>query len=694
MEQLPEYMNGTGDDRQMKILQMYQKLVCFILLKFKYSILAVFLVTLVAGMAVRYLSFKLSPYKYEGTVTLFYTPRASEEVKPLSINQVLAICSRQQIFQQTARDLQLSAKQLSALQNAIEVAPIRDRYDMFTITARGDSDEYVKKLVNTYAAIAESNYEEYRLAELRNYLDNRTARLTELRAALDKYVKKLQSMFQNFEISHPREELETVKKVQTELQASIEEMKLKLATARKRFEFAKKKNEAIPAAVIQHRIALHDYSMEILKRKREYEEIRLKFSELNPRHTESRDNYTNIVKEFEAFKQKHDITDFDPAMLVGLNDLLNERNAAEVDLNLLELSMKSLKAEEAMVQAKEKKLQEMMPEYDQIQVLLNTTQKETALLLEELNRVRSAIDHVPHDITGNERLLYTQEYPVFPRESVFLILAGAVLFCGMYAAAIVLFQILYGKFSGIEEASTLHELIDTLGVFPAKDLSLTQEERDTINHKTFYNLILHLKATRVLFSCCLDGSFLSSTMFDEQCTKARRNTILVRLITESEAEKRCAGLEKIGDFYYYDNGRGGPNFIDLDVKNDIEYLAGFASRTGSGYGYGYGYAFFPVRRLSVLEPDEISRLYHTINELKQHYQLIRIAREKPFAVAETMLRQLFDISEGMLIYIGRGQTSRKLIRQVINLQDGNHPLYAIVTGETNIKNVISGDYNR
>ena len=138
-----------------------------------------------------------------------------------------------------------------------------------------------------------------------------------------------------------------------------------------------------------------------------------------------------------------------------------------------------------MVQGKEKKLQEMMPEYDSIQVLLNTTQKETALLLEELNRVRSAIDHVPHDITGNERLLYTQEYPVFSRESVFLILAGAVLFCGMYAAAIVLFQFLYGKFSGIEEASSLRELIDTLGIFPAKDLPLTQEERDTINHKTF-----------------------------------------------------------------------------------------------------------------------------------------------------------------------------------------------------------------
>ena len=51
-------------------------------------------------------------------------------------------------------------------------------------------------------------------------------------------------------------------------------------------------------------------------------------------------------------------------------------------------------------------------------------------------------------------------------------------------------------------------------------------------------------------------------------------------------------------------------------------------------------------------------------------------------------------SGGLLMYIGRGQTSRKLIRQVIDLQDGNHPLYAIITGETNIKNVISGDYNR
>ena len=694
MEQLPENMNSMGDDRQMKILQMYQKLVCFILLKFRYSILAIFLVTLIAGVAIRYVSFKVSPYKYEGTVTLFYTPRASEEVKPLSINQVLAICSRQQVFQQIAKDLQLSDKQLSALQNAIEVAPIRDRYDMFTITARGDSDEYVKLLVNTYAAIAESNYEEYRLAELRNYLSNRTNRLAELRAAQEKYIKNLQSMFLSFEISHPREELETVKKVQTALLASVEEMKLKLSAARKRFELAGKKLEAIPAVVIQHRIALHDYDMEIIKRKREYEETRLKFSELNPRYTESRDNYENIVTEFEAFKQQHGITDFVPVMLVGLNDLINEYNAAEVDLNLLELSMKSLKAEEALVQSKEKKLQEMMPEYDQIQVLLNTTQKETALLLEELNRVRSAIDHVPHDITSNERLLNTAKYPMFPKESVFLILAGAVLLCGIYAVAIVFFQILYGKFSGIEEAYTLRDLIDTLGIFPAMELPLVAEERNIIDHKTFYNFILHLKAIRVLFSCSLDGSFRSSVMFDEQCAKAKRNTILVRLITESEAERRCAGMEKIGDFYYSDNGRGGPNFIDSDVKNDIEYLAGFASRTGSGYGYGYGYAFFPVRKLNVLEPDEISKLYRTINELKQYYQLIRIAREKPFSVAETMLRQLFDMSEGVLLYIGKDQTPRRLIRQVIDLQDGNHPIYAIVTGEINIEKVISGDYNQ
>lgn len=676
-------MDSMCDDRQMKILQMYQKLICFILLRFKYSILSVFLVTLVAGVAVRYISFKMSPYKYEGTVTLFYTPRANEEVKPLSINQLLAICSRQQIFQQTAKDLQLTAKQLSALQNAVVVAPIRDRHDMFTITVRGDNNEYVKQLVNTYSAIAASNYEEYRLAELRNYLSSRTNRLAEFRAIQKQYIKNLQSLFQKFGISHPKEELETVKKVQTALLASIEEMKLKLSTARKRFEVVKKKIEAIPAAAVQHRIALHDYSMEILKRKREYEETQLKFSELNPRYTESRDNYANIVKEFEDFKQKHDITDFNPAMLVGLNDLLNERNSAEIDLNLLELSMKSLRTEEAMVLAKEKKLQEMMPEYEQIQLLLNTTLKETALLLEELNRVCSAIDHVPHDITNNERLFNTVKYPMFPKESVFLILAGAFFLCGIYAAAIVLFQILYGKFSGIEESFTLQGLINTLGILPAKDFPLAPKKHSIINHKTFYNFFHHIKETRVLFFCSLDNSPLNSVIFDEQYAKAKCSTVFVRLIRESEVEKRCAGLERTGELYYSDKGQCG-----------TEYPTGFASHTGSDYGYRNGDAFFPVRKLNVLEPDEIARLYRMINELKQHYQLILIAREKTFTIVETMLRQLLDISEGALLYIGRNQTPRRIIRQIIDLQDGEHPLYAIITGETNIRNIIWGDYQQ
>ena len=113
---------------------------------------------------------------------------------------------------------------------------------------------------------------------------------------------------------------------------------------------------------------------------------------------------------------------------------------------------------------------------------------------------------------------------------------------------------------------------------------------------------------------------------------------------------------------------------------------------GYGYGYGYGFAFFPVRNLSVLEPDEISSLYNVVNELKKHYQLIRISREKPFDASCILVRQLHDICDATMLYIGKKQTPRSVLRRVLKLHDEGHKVYAVLTGITDVNKIISGDY--
>ena len=183
-------------------------------------------------------------------------------------------------------------------------------------------------------------------------------------------------------------------------------------------------------------------------------------------------------------------------------------------------------------------------------------------------------------------------------------------------------------------------------------------------------------------------------MFDEQFTKAKRNTILIRLIPESQVERICGNMQKIGDFYYSDRGNVGANYVERDVQHDIEYLHGFSSGDGKGYGYGYGFAFFPIRNLSVLEPDEISTLYEIVTELKKHYQLIRVSREKPFDASCLMVRQLHDICDATLLYIGKHTTPRAVLRRVLKLHDDEHKVYGILTGVTNVEKIISGDYIR
>ena len=692
MDSLDNELTVQEETKQMQKMQMYQKLVLFTVMKFKWSIIAVFILTVIAGVCCRYVQFKRSHHKFEGSVTLFYTPRASEEVKPLSINHVLGVFSRQQIFHQLVEEMLLTDKQKSVLKQCIEVKLLRDQHDMFVISGIGDSEEYVKQLVNTFVNLGIRNYEEYRTAELRNFLESRERRFGELQLYQKSLIERLHGLHKKYGIIHPKEEMENVKKIQGEQNAAKTELNVKLADARHRFAVAEKNYKVIPLNVIKHRARLREYFHELRKVSKEYEKAKLMFAERNPRFVEARSAYEVTKNDFDAFKKKNGITEFDENMLLGIDGVISRYNEAEVILNQFELSLKSLNAEIALVKEKEGRLQHMIPEHESIERLMGTANKNISLLVEELSRVRSNIAHVPNDIIINERVAGTKAFPMFPVKILALIFIGGIFVSGFYAIVVVTYDIIHGKFSGIEEATFHKDFFDTVGVIPHENAAFTPEQRGILNNEMFYRFILRLRNTRTLFSCSLDGSFLSSVLFDEQFTKAKRNTILVRLIPESDVEKICGNMQKIGDFYYSDNGNAGVNFTDKSVQHHIEYLHGFSSGDGKGYGYGYGFAFFPVRNLSVLEPDEISMLYNVVNELKKHYQLIRISREKPFDASCILVRQLHDICDATMLYIGKRQTPRSVLRRVLKLHDDEHKVYAVLTGITDVNKIISGDY--
>ena len=692
MDTLENDFNVQAEARQMQKLQMYQKLAFFTILKYKWSILLIFLITMVFAAGFRYVQFRNSAHKYEGTVTLFYTPRPSEEVKPLSLNHVLNVFSRQQIFQQLVKELHLTEEQRAVLKQSIEVKLLRDHNDMFVITGIGESDEYVKLLVNTFIALGIRNYEEYRTAELRNFMASREQRMREVQEFQSSQIEKIHALHRKYGIIHPVEEMETVKKMQGEQAAALAELNVKLADARNRFALAEKNYREIPPNVIRHRAALRDFVQDGRKFSREYEKAKLMFAERNPRFVEARSAYEALIAEFEKFKKDNRITHFEESMLLDIDGRVNRFREAEVLLHQLEISMKSLQAEIALVKEKERKLQQMIPEHERVEQLLKTINKNISLIVEELTRVRSNIAHVPSDIVVNERLVNTKAFSCFPVKIIAVIFIAGIFISGLYAVIMVGNDMINGKFSGIEEAKFHKDFFDTVGVIPHESASFTSEQRKILNNEMFYRFILQLKDTRTIFSCSLDGSFLSSVMFDEQFTKSKRNTILVRLIPESDVENICKDMQKIGNFYYSDKGNVGVNYVEKDIQHDVEYLHGFSSGDGKGYGYGYGFAFFPVRNISVLEPDEISSLYDVVNELKKHYQLIRIAREKPFNASCIMVRQLHDICDATLLYIGKMQTPRSVLRRVLKLHDDEHKIYAVITGITDVEKIISGDY--
>ena len=110
----------------------------------------------------------------------------------------------------------MTEKQRAVLKQSIEVKLLRDHNDMFVITGIGESDEYVKQLVNTFVSLGIRNYEEYRTAELRSFLETREQRLIELQNYQKSLIERIHGLHRKYGIIQPKEEMETVKKMQGE----------------------------------------------------------------------------------------------------------------------------------------------------------------------------------------------------------------------------------------------------------------------------------------------------------------------------------------------------------------------------------------------------------------------------------------------------------------------------------------------
>jgi hypothetical protein len=59
-----------------------------------------------------------------------------------------------------------------------------------------------------------------------------------------------------------------------------------------------------------------------------------------------------------------------------------------------------------------------------------------------------------------------------------------------------------------------------------------------------------------------------------------------------------------------------------------------------------------------------------------------------------MVRQLQDICDATLLYIGKHKTPRSVLRRVLKLHDEEHKVYAVLTGVTDVQKIISGDFIR
>ena len=594
----------------------------------------------------------LKSERFEARAVLFFRPRTTERVRAMPADEVFQILFRRSLKERLAETLQGPSASAGFRRQIVRTVEFKreDRNpNVFNVIVRAATEAAAVARANAFADLCRTEYATYRGRDLTDMQGLFEARRRELQGRLDALDAEEAAQDKGAHGEQPKRELEYVGETLKRQKAALSEASIRLAR-----ETAHQKNlqaelDALPKAVVRHVVALRRFLAKAEKRDADVAEAEALYTERNPRLIVARERRAALRTAFEAFCRTNGIASVDAATLAQVERLTADIREATANTEAARETCAALQAEIARNDGERTRLQHMLPNDERIRRRREAFGQALAEIEDALSDIRYQQSSVTHDLSLVEPVRMAEETEPLSRKKITLVLMLSLALAGMSSALLVLLEIVFGRIHDRGELA-LHPELDVLGALPPEETPFaSREEERRVLHGCCHRLGATASHARLLLIARLPGAAFSRRLreaFDRECATVDKRILRIEIVPVRA----------------------------FAVTDGMTLMDGLVLKGAS--------AFFPVQDVTRLSLGEMELLANDLKELGAKYDLYVLGRQRPLAHHSIYFEQMLQLCDAVVLFVGKGTTSRASLRQAIARQrESGKPLFAILTGE-------------
>ena len=618
---------SESEKTQMRRVLTIQKVAWVIVVKWLW--LCILLLILFGGGFTAILRFKsaTSLSRFEATTRLLFSPQRVAKIDNLSDKQLMSILERPSLkFRVNSRLESCGAvKEHGELTVKQEKRPT----NLYTLTATAPTRECAVNMANTYAEVLIDEYVAYRTIDLENRRSAIDARRKKLMEQLAENEAESSTLKAKTGIVSPTDVLATLNSLISDQRRNLSMLGVDVANE----ETRRRKLDAVVggagAAIIENAAGIRRRSDAIAALDKEIAELRVIYTDINPKVAGKIHDRAEHVKEMQEFLKLKKVESLDMDRLDEIEKAAGELAACGTRLEALAERQRALSEELKGNEKKAEQLMALIPEHERLVARHNDLEHSVRKLDEELSDMTYLMSSLRNDLRQVERADEASDNGGLAIKMIAVAVLGAIICSGTVLLWVLLLEFVFGKVRGGKELSA-YDSIGFIGSLP-KPKKLSPSETNEVLGVVALKLLGADVPRGIMLVCRLPG-VSESTGFWE-----------VLDYTASMSGVRVFTLNVIS------SGTFTP-------PEGAEQMIGTVKKEEKGW--------FPVLNRYALAPTELEILKADLAELRNSFDTVFICMEGGFRKGGSFFDQLLSISESVVLMVGTARTPRSWFNYV------------------------------
>lgn len=634
-----------AEQAQLKSFASFQKVVLGIALRWKFLFLCVFLSLLAAFSAYLWMRGSHSIKRYQAKTSLLFSPKKTDRVETMSDRQLMIVLERPSLKRRIADKVQMNSTERMCLTSDLRIEQGRRQSNLFKLTAYSQTYAGAVAKANAYADVLIEEYVSFRSKDLdswRQSLEERRNGCVEKIADIE---AEQTAIKMRTGALPPSEALISLNALISDQRRNSSALGVDAAN-----EEIKKRN--LEAGVGKNGTAIMENAQAIRKRVNAIEaiddelaQLRLKYTDINPRVSGKVEEREERIAELDAFLKSKGVGELELDKIDQVERAASELAECVTRIEAIAEKRLALEKEIADNEKRAAALATTVMEYERLESKRGDLAQSVRELDDQLGGISYAIGSLTNDLRQIERTKGSSDSGSFGSKRAILAVGGALAISGGMLFVIVILELLFGKVRNGREIAA-YDGINFLGSLPMEGILPQDEEREVLGVITL-KMLLACKDVKTMLSCRLPGA-VPNPAFAESVD-----------FTASLSGITCFTLDIVSN-------------EGFTPPADAEEMLGIV-RSGQ-------HGWFPVTNRFALAPTEVELLKADLATLSESFENVFVRVESGLHAGGTFFDQLLELCGGTLLVIGSGKTPRSAFAYARRrLRAAGKPVAAIAT---------------